>query len=49
MSEYRRFYQKGGIIFLTIVTYNRQPIFQDSPNIDLLRKAIAKVKFGNAF
>lgn len=44
MSEYRRFYQKEGIVFLTIVTYNRQPIFNNSHNIDLLRKAIATVK-----
>ncbi len=44
MSEYRRFYQKGGIVFLTIVTYNRQTIFKNPRNIDLLRKATATVK-----
>jgi putative transposase len=44
MSEYRRFYREGSIIFLTIVTYNRQLIFKDEKNIDLLRKATAIVK-----
>lgn len=44
MSQYRRFYQKGGIIFLSIVTYNRQPIFNNSQNISLLRQATASVK-----
>ena len=40
MSQYHRLYQKGGIIFLTIVTYNRQRIFNHSHHIHLLRKAI---------
>lgn len=44
MSQYRRFYQKGGIVFLTIVTDNRQPIFNNPRNVDLLRKATATVK-----
>lgn len=44
MSQYRRLYQKGGIVFLTIVTYNRKSIFNNPRNIDLLRKATATVK-----
>jgi len=44
MSEYRRFYREGSIIFLTIVTYNRQPIFKDEKNIALLRQVTAIVK-----
>ncbi len=44
MPEYRRFYQPGGTFFLTIVTYNRQPIFSNPENINKLRQAIATVK-----
>jgi putative transposase len=44
MPEYRRFLQKGGIVFLTIVTYKRQNIFVDENNIEILRQAVAKIK-----
>ena len=44
MSEYRRLYIPGSTIFLTIVTYNRQPIFSNPDNISLLRQAIAKTR-----
>jgi len=44
MPEYRRFLQKGGIVFLTIVTYNRQNIFAKDQNINILRKSVAKIK-----
>jgi putative transposase len=44
MSNYRRFYQNESIVFLTIVTYNRQPIFNNPENISLLRHIIAMVK-----
>lgn len=43
MSQYRRLYQKGAIIFLTIVTYNRQPIFNNPQNINLLRQVTANI------
>lgn len=44
MPNYRRMYVPGGTYFFTIVTYQRQPIFANSENISLLRKAIATVK-----
>ena len=44
MPNYRRFLQKGGIIFLTIVTHNRKKLFADPQNVQRLRKAIATVK-----
>jgi REP element-mobilizing transposase RayT len=44
MSQYRRIYQKGSIVFLTIVTYNRQRIFDHEDNIILLRQVTARVK-----
>ena len=49
MSNYRRLYLQGSTIFLTIVTYNRQPIFANPNNISLLRQAIAKVKSEKPF
>lgn len=49
MPEYRRFYQEGSIIFLTIVTCNRQQIFSDEKNINLLRQVTANVKLEMPF
>lgn len=49
MSNYRRLYLQGSTIFLTIVTYNRQPIFANPDHISLLRQAIAKVKSERPF
>jgi putative transposase len=44
MSQYRRSYVPGGVFFLTLVTYQRIPIFSEVENISLLRKAIAKMR-----
>ena len=44
MSNYRRFYLAGGTYFLTIITYQRQPLFSDRSNITLLRSVTAQVK-----
>jgi putative transposase len=44
MSQYRRIYQQESIVFLTIITYNRQPIFKNPQNIDLLRQTTAIVR-----
>ena len=44
MSQYRRSYVPGGVFFLTLVTYQRIPIFSEADNISLLRKAIAKMR-----
>jgi putative transposase len=44
MSNYRRLYTPGGTVFLTIVTYRRQPVMERSENVQRLRHAIARVK-----
>ncbi len=44
MSDYRRAYTPGGTIFLTLVTFNRRPIFADPENVQRLRCAAAAVK-----
>jgi len=49
MSEYRRVYIPGGTFFLTLVTYNREPLFAKTQNISLLRSALASVKSEMAF
>jgi putative transposase len=41
MPEYRRAYIPGGTLFLTLVTYQRQPIFSHPDNISRLLSAIA--------
>jgi putative transposase len=43
MSQYRRLYIPNGTIFLTIVTYQRQPIFALPDNISILRLAMSKI------
>lgn len=43
MPDYRRAYVPGGTFFLTIVTYQRQPIFSDRENVARLRQAITDV------
>jgi putative transposase len=49
MSDYRRIYQNQSIVFLTIVTYERQRIFHNPQNILLLRQTTAKVKLEMPF
>lgn len=44
MADYRRLYLPGGTFFLTLVTYQRQPLFTDPNNISRLRHAVASVK-----
>jgi len=44
MSEYRRNYIQGGTFFLTLVTYQRIPLFSSPENIHRLRVAIAKTR-----
>ncbi len=44
MSAYKRYYQKGGCYFFTVVTYNRVPIFSSQENINKLKLAIKKVQ-----
>ena len=49
MPNYRRFYLPGGTFFLTLVTYNRTPLFSDSENVSRLRNAVAAVKSEQPF
>ena len=44
MSNYRRHYVPGGVVFLTLVTFNRNPIFADPQNVSYLRHAMAIMK-----
>lgn len=44
MAEYRRKYLPGGTFFLTLVTYNRTPLFANPENVSHLRNAIATTR-----
>jgi putative transposase len=44
MSEYRRNYIQGGTFFLTLVTYDRTPIFSNPVNIHKLRVATSTTR-----
>jgi putative transposase len=44
MPNYRRAYIPGGTFFLTLVTYQRQPLFAQPENVVLLRQAVATVR-----
>ena len=44
MPKYLRSYVPGGSYFLTLVTYNRNPVFRDLDNISRLRTALKSVK-----
>lgn len=43
MSNFKRYYQDNNIVFITIVTYNRQPIL--IKNIELLRQSLKEIKY----
>ena len=43
MSNFKRYYHDYDIVFITIVTYNRQPILIN--NIELLRSSLKSVKY----
>ena len=43
MSNFKRYYQDKNIVFITIVTYNRQQILVK--NIELLRQSFKNVKY----
>lgn len=44
MSDYRRLYAPGGTYFFTVVTADRQPLFAEQQNIDLLRQSFRYVR-----
>jgi len=43
MSNYHRYYKKGGIYFFTVVTYKRQKLFDNGRFIEMLRKSFRAV------
>ncbi|NET32993.1 MAG: transposase [Cyanothece sp. SIO1E1] len=47
--QYRRAITPGAIYFFTVVTYNRQPLFQAPDTIQLLRQAFHTVKQHHPF
>ena len=49
MAEYRRMYLPGSTVFLTLVTYNRTPLFLNPENVSRLRLAIAAVRAKRPF
>jgi putative transposase len=44
MSDYRRYYVKGGTFYFTVVTYSRQPILTTDQGRLFLRQAIQQVR-----
>ncbi|MDJ0845871.1 MAG: transposase [Crocosphaera sp.] len=44
MSNYRRLYLKGSTVFLTIVTYQRVPLFKNYEYVAKLRLPVSQVK-----
>ncbi|NJN24348.1 MAG: transposase [Acaryochloridaceae cyanobacterium RL_2_7] len=42
--EYRRSHLSGATYFFTVVTYQRQPLFDNGANIKLLRAVFREVK-----
>ena len=47
--SYRRLYVPGSTYFFTVVTYDRQPLFNDPANVQLLREAFRRVKRHHPF
>jgi len=44
MSNYRRWYVPGGTYFFTVVTYNRQPLFQQEDSRTLLGNCLRETR-----
>src|SRR4051812_18956297 len=49
MPDYRRVFQPGGTFFLTLVAYQRNPLFSSRDNITKLRRALAVVRAERPF
>jgi putative transposase len=49
MSQYRRNYIPGGTFFLTLVTYQRMPLFSNPENIHSLRFALSTTRLEMPF
>jgi putative transposase len=49
MSQYRRFYVPGSTVFLTVVTYQRIPLFENPENVQCLRRSLKTVQASMPF
>jgi putative transposase len=49
MSQYRRFYVPGSTVFLTVVTYQRIPLFENLENVQYLRRSLKTVQASMPF
>ncbi len=49
MSNYRRWFVRGGMVFLTVVTYDRRPILTTDLGRCFLRNAIQQIRRGRPF
>ena len=49
MPDYRRAIVPGGTLFLTLVTFDRRPLFADAANVNRLRQAIRDVQVARPF
>ena len=49
MPEYRRAVAPGGTLFITLVTFDRRPLFADPANVARLRQAIRGVQSARPF
>jgi putative transposase len=49
MSQYRRFYVPGSTVFLTVVTYQRVPLFENPENVQYLRRSLKTVQASMPF
>ncbi|MDV3350590.1 transposase [Leptothoe sp. LEGE 181152] len=47
--QYRRFRREGGTYFFTVVTYNRQQLFDTPEMVELLRESFRTVKQRHPF
>jgi putative transposase len=49
MPNYKRYYTSNAYYFFTVVTYKRQPIFQDENAIQLFKHSIQTIKQKHSF
>ena len=47
--RYRRVFTPGATYFFTLVTYQRAPIFSETPIVDLFRRTVFKVQVARPF
>ena len=49
MSDYRRVILPGGVYFFPVVTHDRIPLFHCDDRVEVLRRALRKVKAARPF